>query len=253
MDRKKFVAGNWKMNRDVNETSELIAGILDSLDHRTAGAEIALCPPFPSLERAGTLLRGSGVMLGAQDMSEHDDGAFTGEVSARMLLATGCTHVILGHSERDSITGESDEVINRKVKKALAAGLVPIVCVGETLSEREGGKTSDRITSQVDGVLRDIGRAEAAGLIIAYEPVWAIGTGKTAPPDQAAEVHRLIRESLGSRFGGSAADATRILYGGSVNDQNAAELFSRPEIDGGLIGGASLKPGPFSTICKAAG
>jgi len=253
MKRKKFVAGNWKMNKDIAETTELLNAVLGIPTIATGEAEICVCPPFPSLLRAEHVLAGSRVLLGAQDMSEHDDGAFTGDVSARMLVAAGCTHVILGHSERRQYHGETDELINRKVVRALEAGLVPIVCVGESLAERENDETTGRITAQVEGVLKNLAGSQAAGLIIAYEPVWAIGTGKTATPGQANEVHALIRSLLSSRFDEKTAKSTRIIYGGSVNDKNAAELFARPDIDGGLIGGASLKAGPFSSICLAAG
>jgi triosephosphate isomerase len=253
MARKKFVAGNWKMNRDGAETADLLKGIIEALKDRSGRAEIAVCPPFTSIAAAKAVLEGSGILLGAQDASEHDDGAYTGEVSVRMLRAAGCTHVILGHSERRQYHGESDGLINRKLRKALSGGLVPVVCVGETLSERETGRTTARITSQIHGVLEGLAAADAAGLIIAYEPVWAIGTGKTATPAEADEVHRTIRGLLSVKFGEKTAQAIRILYGGSVNEGNAAELFGRPDIDGGLIGGASLKPGPFVTICNAAG
>jgi len=253
MSRKKFVAGNWKMNMDIAGTAELLNAILGMPWIATGEAEICVCPPFPSLERAKNILAGSRVTLGAQDMSEHDEGAYTGEVSAKMLVSAGCTHVILGHSERRQYFTESDGLINRKVVKALATGLVPIICVGESLSEREGDQTAKRITSQVAGVLKNLSGAHVAGLIIAYEPVWAIGTGKTATPEQAEEVHGLIRGLLKARFDEKTSFSTRIVYGGSVNEKNAAELFSKPDIDGGLIGGASLKCGPFSTICETAG
>lgn len=253
MARKKFVAGNWKMNMDLRETAALIAGIRELLPAPPPGADVAVCPPYTSLESAAKALHGSGIALGAQDMSRNDDGAYTGEISARMLLAAGCRYVILGHSERRQYFRESDELVNTKAKKALAAGLVPIVCIGEMLAEREGGQTEQRITSQVNGSLAGFTPEELGGTVIAYEPVWAIGTGKTATPDQADQVHRHIRQLISAKFGVKTSETVRILYGGSVNAGNAAELFSRPDIDGGLIGGASLKPDSFQKICLAAG
>jgi len=253
MNRKKFVAGNWKMNMDVAGTAGLLNAIMVLPGVAYGEADVCVCPPFPSLVRAQMILAGSRVLLGAQDVSEHGDGAYTGEVSAKMLVAAGCTHVILGHSERRRYHHESDDIINRKAAAALGAGLVPIVCVGETLEEREKGETARRITSQVKGVLKDLSGEQVGGLIVAYEPVWAIGTGKTATPAQAGEVHILIRELLKSQFGENTSKSTRILYGGSVTEKNAAELFAQPDIDGGLIGGASLKPAAFSEICRAAG
>ena len=253
MTRKKFVAGNWKMNKDVRESVELIAGIRASLAVGPKNADVAVCPPFTSLESAAKALAGSPIALGAQDMSKNDDGAYTGEISGRMLAALGCRYVILGHSERRQYFLESDELVNAKAKKALAAGLGPIVCVGETLAEREGGLTESRITSQVRGSLAGLSTLQMEGTIIAYEPVWAIGTGKTATPDQADQVHRHIRGLLSSQFDPKTAEKVKILYGGSVNAENAALLFSMPDIDGGLIGGASLKPETFHKICIAAG
>jgi triosephosphate isomerase len=253
MTRRRFVAGNWKMNKDVRETAPLIAAIAAGMKQAAPTADVAVCPPYTSLESAARAIEGTKLALGAQDMSQHDDGAFTGEVSAGMLLALGCRYVILGHSERRQYFGEGDGLVNAKAARALSAGLVPIVCVGETLAEREGGLTSGRIASQVEGVLAGLTGDQVGSLILAYEPVWAIGTGKTATPDQADEVHRQIRSLILSKYGKKTADFTRILYGGSVNAANAAELFSRPDIDGGLIGGASLKPDSFLTICFAAG
>jgi triosephosphate isomerase len=253
MPRRKFVAGNWKMNKDVLETAPLIAAIAGGMKPSAPKAEVTVCPPYPSLESAAKAVEGSKIALGAQDMSRHDDGAYTGEVSARMLLAVGCRYVILGHSERRQYFGEGDDLVSAKARKAVAAGLVPIVCVGETLAEREGGLTASRVASQVGGSLAGLTPDQVGVLILAYEPVWAIGTGKTATPEEADEVHRQIRFLLLSKYGEKTAESTRILYGGSVNAGNAADLFSRPDIDGGLIGGASLKPDSFLTICYAAG
>jgi triosephosphate isomerase len=253
MNRKKIVAGNWKMNMDPTGTAELLTAIVGMPWVPTGEADVCVCPPFPSLLRAKHIVEGNRIMLGAQDMSEHDGGAFTGEVSAKMLVSAGCSHVILGHSERRQYHHETDGLINRKVVRALSAGLVPIVCVGESLSEREKGETAGRITSQVGGVLANLTGGQVAGLIIAYEPVWAIGTGKTASPEQANEIHSLIRGLLKTKFDEKTSISARIIYGGSVNEKNAAELFSMPDIDGGLIGGASLKADSFSAICIAAG
>jgi triosephosphate isomerase len=253
MTRRTFVAGNWKMNKDVRETASLIAALREQMKSPPARADIAVCPPYTSLESAARALQGSTIALGAQDMSKNDDGAYTGEVSARMLLAIGCRYVILGHSERRQYFLESDALVNAKAKMAIAAGLVPIVCVGETLAEREGGLTEARVASQMGGSLDGLTPEEVGSLVIAYEPVWAIGTGRSATPDQADEVHRRIRALISSKYGQKTAEMTRILYGGSVNAENAAELFSRPDIDGGLIGGASLKPDSFLKICSAAG
>ncbi|HLF14488.1 MAG TPA: triose-phosphate isomerase [Bacteroidota bacterium] len=251
--RKKFVAGNWKMNKDLRETGALIAGIRELMPAPPKNADVAVCPPFTALESAARALEGSAIGLGAQDMSGNDDGAYTGEVSGRMLAALGCRYVILGHSERRQYFLESDELVNAKAKKALSAGLVPIVCVGETLAEREGGLTETRIALQVRGSLAGLTSSEVERAVIAYEPVWAIGTGKTATPDQADQVHRHIRSLLMTQFDSKTSEKIRILYGGSVNADNAAELFSRDDIDGGLIGGASLKPESFHKICAAAG
>jgi triosephosphate isomerase len=253
MTRRTFVAGNWKMNKDVHETASLIAAIRAGMNVAPANADVAVCPPYTSLESAAVALEGSAIALGAQDMSKNDDGAYTGEVSARMLLAVGCRYVILGHSERRQYFQEGDDLVNAKARKALAAGLVPILCVGETLAEREGGLTAKRVASQVDGSFAGLSAEQAGSLIVAYEPVWAIGTGKTATPEQADEVHRQIRGLILAKFGHKTAETTKILYGGSVNAGNAADLFSRPDIDGGLIGGASLKPESFLKICFAAG
>jgi triosephosphate isomerase len=253
MARKKLVAGNWKMNRDHLEAGSLIAGIRELLPSPPANADVVVCPPFTSLESAARALGKSGVALGAQDVSRHDDGAYTGEVSARMLVAAGCRYVIVGHSERRHYFLEGDDLVNAKARKALSAGLVPIVCVGETLPEREGGLTESRITSQVRGSLAGMTAAGLGETIIAYEPVWAIGTGKTATPEQAGQVHQHIRKLISAQFDSKTAEKIRIIYGGSVNADNAKELFAVGEIDGGLIGGASLKPESFHKICLAAG
>ena len=250
--RKKLIAGNWKMNKDIHETASLIEGLKGRLKNLYDGVGVAVCPPFPSLVVAKSLLEGTPIALGAQNMSQHDDGAYTGEVSAKMLTAVGCTYVILGHSERRQYFRESDDQINAKVKKALKAGLLPIVCVGETLEEQESGVTEKIIAVQIKGVLHELTAADLSRTVIAYEPVWAIGTGKTATPDQANQVHKLIRKLVSQMFDRSAADALVIQYGGSMNAENALALLSQSDIDGGLIGGASLKPDAFAGIVQAA-
>jgi triosephosphate isomerase len=203
------------------------------------------------LVNAGLLLKNTKIKLGAQNMSEQDDGAYTGEISSRMLLAAGCEYVILGHSERRQYFKETDELINKKVKKALQAGLKPIVCVGETLQERESGVTEKIVSTQVKGVLAGLTQADMVNVVIAYEPVWAIGTGKTATPEQANEVHQLIRKLVKELYSAQVADNLIIQYGGSVNAANAATLLSQNDIDGALVGGASLKADAFATIVLA--
>jgi len=250
--RKKLIAGNWKMNKDIHETAVLIQGLKDRLKDLSDGVGVAVCPAFTSLVVAKSLLDGTPIALGAQNMSQHDDGAYTGEVSARMLTTIGCTYVILGHSERRQYFRESDEQINAKVKKALKAGLHPIVCVGETLEERESGVTEKIISVQIKGVLHELTASDLGRTVIAYEPVWAIGTGKTATPDQANQVHKLIRKLVSQMYDRPTADALIIQYGGSMNAENALSLLSQSDIDGGLIGGASLKPDAFAGIVQAA-
>jgi triosephosphate isomerase len=249
--RKKVIAGNWKMNKDIHETASLLTSLKERLSDFKEEVAVVVCPPFTSLVVAHTLLQGTALKLGAQDMSPHDRGAYTGEVSASMLTAAGCRYVILGHSERRQYFKETDELINAKVKKALASGLTPIVCVGETLEEREKNLTDTIISVQVKGVLRELGEAEVAKLIIAYEPVWAIGTGKTATPDQANQVHKLIRKLVSQIYSWPAAEQLLIQYGGSMNAENASQLLSQSDVDGGLIGGASLKADAFITIIQA--
>ncbi len=253
MARMKFVAGNWKLNKDARETRALIGAIRELIPAGLHDVGVAVCPPFTSLESAAKALEGSHIALGAQDVSRNAGGAFTGEVSAGMLASLGCRYVIVGHSERRQYFLESDTLVNAKTAAALAAGLVPIVCVGETLAEWEAGLTESRIATQVNGSLAGFTPDRLGETIIAYEPVWAIGTGKTATPAQADEIHRHIRALLSALFDQKTAQKARILYGGSVNEANAAELFSMPDIDGGLIGGASLKPESFQKIYAAAG
>ena len=220
--------------------------------HPEAGAEVAVCPPFPYLAAVAGIVSGTQVALGAQDVSRHAPGAHTGEVSAGMLRDVGCRWVIVGHSERRSRLGETDGAVRAKFERAREHGLAPIACVGETLEEREAGEAERVVGRQVDALLAD-GGAEAVGdSVIAYEPVWAIGTGRNAAPDDAQAMHRAVRDQV-ARRSSAAAESVRILYGGSVNEENAAELFSMPDIDGGLVGGASLDAGRFIAICRAAG
>lgn len=249
MSRTKLVAGNWKMHGS-------LAGNLSLLDAVRAGAaglkgQVAVCVPYPYLAQAQSVLAGSNVAWGAQDVSEHAQGAYTGEVSAAMLNEFGCRYAIVGHSERRSYYGDTDAVVAAKFDAALKAGLVPILCVGETLAEREGNITAQVVTRQLDAVIAMSGVASLAKAVIAYEPVWAIGTGKTATPAQAQEVHALIRARV-AQGDAAVAAGVQILYGGSVKPGNAKELFGQPDIDGGLIGGASLVASDFLGICAAA-
>jgi triosephosphate isomerase len=250
--RTKLIAGNWKMNKDLAETTELISGLKTKLAAPPKGVNVIVCPPFTSLERAKKLLEGDAIALGAQNMYFEDDGAYTGEISAKMLKSAGCRYVILGHSERRQYFDESNELINKKAKKALASGLIPIVCVGETLREREKNITDHIVTSQVKGCLKEISSADVERLVIAYEPVWAIGTGKVATPQQAQEVHLLIRNLLGQLYSKATAEKIIIQYGGSVKPENAKELLHQPDIDGALVGGACLKADSFAAIVQAA-
>jgi triosephosphate isomerase len=250
--RPKIIAGNWKMFKTPEESKELINGIKSKLTFPLGHAKAIVCPPFTSLSLVQSLLAGSPVALGAQNMYLEDEGAFTGEISPKMLRAVGCTYVILGHSERRQYFSETNEFINKKARKAIASGLVPIICVGETLEQREKNITDQIVTSQIKGVLKEIGSAEVESLIIAYEPVWAIGTGKTATPAQAQEVHLLIRKVIGQMFSWATAERVVIQYGGSVKPENSRELLSQPDIDGALVGGACLKADSFIAIVENA-
>lgn len=247
--RTPLIAGNWKMNGNLASN----AGLLDSIRTGAAGvvAELAVCAPTPYLAQVQAMLAGSGVQWGAQDVSVHNSGAYTGEVSAAMLGDFDCRYVIVGHSERRSYHGETDELVAQKAMRAIGAGLMPIVCVGETLQQREQGNTDNVVTRQLTPVLAAIGAAHLAKIVVAYEPVWAIGTGKTATPEMAQQVHELIRATL-AQADAMAAAKVRILYGGSMKPDNAAELLAKPDIDGGLIGGASLKATDFLAIAQAA-
>ncbi|MBA4311426.1 MAG: triose-phosphate isomerase [Chlorobiaceae bacterium] len=249
--RRKIIAGNWKMNKDIHETATLIAELRERMKEFKNEVDVVICPSYTSLVVAKSLIKDSSIKLGAQNMLQHDDGAYTGEVSTKMLTAIGCEYVILGHSERRQYFKETDELINAKIKKALSAGLTPIVCIGETLDEREAGITDKIITTQVNGVLRGLTSSEVEKLLIAYEPVWAIGTGKNATPEQANQVHKLIRKQVGQMYSWAIAEKLIIQYGGSMNAQNASALLSQSDIDGGLIGGASLKADLFMAIVQA--
>ena len=254
MPRTKIVAGNWKMNLDRAKAKELTAAVA-ARRGEAAAVELVLCPPALYVETVGSALAGakSNVGLGAQNMHDKASGAFTGEVAPPMLVDLGCQYVILGHSERRTLFGETDAAVNVKTKAALAAGLVPIVCVGETLEEREAGKTAAVVTGQVQGSLAGLSAAELEKVVVAYEPVWAIGTGKVATPEQAQEVHALIRALLAGLSSPEVAARVRIQYGGSVKPDNAADLARQPDIDGALVGGASLKADDFLGIAKAFG
>jgi triosephosphate isomerase len=247
--RRPLIAGNWKMNGSKADATALLRGILDGAGALTK-VDIAVCPPFPYLYLAEQLLAGSNVVWGSQDVSREAGGAFTGQTSAAMLTDFGCRYAIVGHSERRQLNGETDALIARKYAQAVAAGLTPILCVGETLEERESGKTEEVVANHVDGIL-NLGGVDAFSKgVIAYEPVWAIGTGVTATPEQAEDVHAFIRQRIAAQ-NADIADGLRILYGGSMKPGNAAELLAKPDIDGGLIGGASLKADDFLAICQA--
>jgi len=250
MARKLFIAGNWKMNTSAAEGVALAAALAESLGAIDA-VDLGVAPPFVYLQAVGEALAGTNIALGAQNVFCEDNGAFTGEISAAMLKDVGARFVILGHSERRHVIGETDELINRKVLKALADGLDVILAVGELLEQRENKQTVDVVTRQVKIGLEGVAAAEMARVTIAYEPVWAIGTGVTATPEQAQEVHAIIRKLLGDLYGGQVADATRIQYGGSVKPDNAADLLALPDVDGALVGGASLKPDAFAGIVNA--
>ncbi len=248
--RKQIITGNWKMNMNHRQAEELAKGIVKKIANITE-TDIVLCPPFTSLNAVYEVIKDKGISLGAQNMHWEEKGAFTGEVSANMLLTLGCNYVILGHSERRAYFHETDEIVAIKVKAAIESGLTPIVCVGETRKEREEGITEKIVETQVRGAFEGLSSEFFDGSVIAYEPVWAIGTGLTASSEQAQEVHAFIRKLLKKIFGTEIAEKTRIQYGGSMKPSNARELLSEPDIDGGLIGGASLDAESFAGIVKA--
>ena len=248
--RTPFVAGNWKMNTTASEARDILCSLKQSLLNVHL-VDTAICPPFPYLLLASEILKGSRIQLGAQNMYWEEEGAFTGEVSPLMLKDVGCNYVILGHSERRRYFGETDESVNRKIRMALDSGLRPIVCVGERLEERQENETERVISDQVKGCLKGLPAEDMQQITIAYEPVWAIGTGKTATTQQAQEVHRFIRQWIGKTFDQETADTVRIQYGGSVKPDNAGALMAQQDIDGALVGGASLKQENFSAIVKS--
>jgi triosephosphate isomerase len=249
MARRILIAGNWKMNKTATEAVALVNEIKREV-YDVDNVDILVCPPFTALSLVSDVVNESNIALGAQNMYFEESGAYTGEVSTAMLKDCGCTHVIIGHSERRTIFNESDELINKKVKKALEADLTPVLCIGEKLEEREANKTFEVITNQLNGDLADIDSDNMKKIVIAYEPVWAIGTGKTATPQQAQEAHAFIRKLIKEKYDEAVANETIILYGGSMKPANVEELIAQEDVDGGLIGGASLKAESFVEMIK---
>ena len=248
--RKRIIAGNWKMNKTLDESIDLARAIKDKAAD-VQNVDVILCPPFTNLYSVVDVLKGTNIGVGAQNLHWEAKGAFTGEISADMLRSVGCQYVIIGHSERRQYFGETDETVNKRIKAALAAGLAPIVCVGETLEEREADKTEEVVETQIKGAFKDISSSDAENMIVAYEPVWAIGTGKVATPQQAQDVHAFIRSLFKAVYSEQIAETVRIQYGGSMKPGNAAELLANPDVDGGLIGGASLDADAFMGIINA--
>ncbi|MDH3267770.1 MAG: triose-phosphate isomerase [Ignavibacteria bacterium] len=249
--RRKVIAGNWKMNMNLHQSQKLVSEILNGLG-KDSKAEVIVCPPFTSLSEVNSLLKDTQVKLGAQNMYFEESGAYTAEISADMLKSVGCEYVIIGHSERRVIFNESDELINNKVKAALTKDLKPIFCIGELLEQRESGKTMQVVSTQIEKGLEGISPEQMKNIIIAYEPIWAIGTGKTATPQQAQEVHLFIRELVAKKFSSLVAESLIIQYGGSVKPDNSGELLSQKDIDGALVGGACLKADSFLSIIASA-
>jgi triosephosphate isomerase len=249
MGRLPFIAGNWKMNKTIGEALDLARDLKAAISG-VKGVEVAVAPPFTALHAVRRELEGSSIRLAAQNLYWEEKGAFTGEVSPLMLKEVGCHYVIIGHSERRQFFGETDETVNRRIKAALPQGLEVIFCIGEILKEREQGKTFSVIERQMEGGLKGLDDKEMRNMVIAYEPVWAIGTGKTATPEQAEEVHRFIREKLGNLYSRKVSEEIRIQYGGSVTPENIKGLMNKPNIDGALVGGASLKAESFSKIVR---
>lgn len=251
--RERIIAGNWKMYTDAASAEVLVRGIIDGLRGAPAACTVVICPPYIALPGAHALLGDSQVALGAQNVHYEEEGAFTGEIAATMLKSVGCSFVIIGHSERRQYFGETDATVNLRVAKALQHALRPIVCVGETLDEREAEKTFDVIGRQLAGAFAGIPESSMGSVVVAYEPVWAIGTGRTASPEQAEEVHAFIRATMRDLFSAGTAENLPILYGGSVKPDNAVAIFAQPDVDGGLIGGAALKAESFLAIVRARG
>ena len=249
--RKSFVAGNWKMNTDVHSSVKLAQGVVSGCKDVAGSVDVAVCPPFVYLQQVGKALQSSHIALGSQDVYFEQKGAFTGEISSAMLKDVGCAYAICGHSERRHVIGETDELINKKVHAAILGGLLPILCVGELIEERKANKTAEVVTRQMKKGLAGLTPEKMSAVTIAYEPVWAIGTGLTATPQQAQEVHAMIRKLVAQMYDRKIADAIRIQYGGSVKPDNAGELMSQEDLDGLLVGGASLKAEDFVAIVKA--
>jgi len=249
--RRRIIAGNWKMFNNISESQNLVSKLVSGLNNQNLIREVIICPPFTSLSEISNLLKGTKIELGAQNMHFEEKGAFTGEISNDMLKSVGCKYVILGHSERRTIFGESDELINEKIKKALYSDLTPIFCIGESLVQRENGTTKEVIERQVLEGIKDLNEEDVNKIIIAYEPIWAIGTGKTASPQQAQEVHKFIRSILKDTFSEATSENIPILYGGSVKPNNAEDLLAKEDIDGALVGGACLEAESFISIIKA--
>ncbi len=249
--RKEIVAGNWKMNKNLKEGLNLAQNVSSLAKNKTNDRIVILCTPFIHLDEVSKIVNNTTVFLGAQNCASEASGAYTGEISAEMIASTGAKYVIIGHSERRTIFNEQDDTLNKKVKLALENNLIPIFCIGELLEEREQNIQESVIRKQLDNGIFDLSENDFNKLIIAYEPVWAIGTGKTATPEQAQEMHKFIREQIAEKYSKDIADNTTILYGGSCKPSNAAELFINPDVDGGLIGGASLKADDFLGIVNA--
>lgn len=251
--RRFLIAGNWKMNCGPEETTSLLNDLKQELSEVPEGIDVLVCPPTISLTTAAGMLNDfNGITIGAQNVHYEDNGAYTGEVSIQMLTEVDCSYVIVGHSERREYFGETDKTVNAKVKKALNGGLIPVICVGESLDQRKSGSHVKLVKKQVQAALTDVDKDHAAKVVIAYEPVWAIGTGETATPNQAQEMHVMIREEVANLYDEETANQVRTLYGGSMKPHNAEELLEQPDVDGGLIGGASLKAGSFTEIIQIA-
>ena len=251
MSRKIIIAGNWKMNKNASEGRALVEA-LKAESAALSDVEIVVCPPFTTIGAAVEAAAGSNIAVGAQNIHWAESGAFTGEISADMLKTSGVKYVIIGHSERRQYFGETDETVNKRLIAALGAGLIPIVCIGELLEERESGKTEEVLATQIRGGFANISAEDAAKIVVAYEPVWAIGTGKTATPEMAQAAHAFIRAELAAMFGAETAEAMRIQYGGSMKPANARELVAQKDIDGGLIGGAALDATSFLSLIREA-
>lgn len=249
--RRKLIAGNWKMNTNINSANELVSSIIEKIEGREPKSELLVCPPFTNLSSVNELIKDKNISLGAQNCEYRDSGAYTGEVSVEMLISVGCKYVIIGHSERRQYYGDTDEIINLKIKQVLKHNLTPIFCIGETIEDRNSGNTFKVLENQIRKAYQDIDKNDLSKIVIAYEPVWAIGTGVSATTEQASEAHTWIRNFLNENYGKESSNI-RILYGGSMNEKNSFDLLSCPDIDGGLIGGAALKLESFISILNNA-